>query len=337
MAAMTAAGRDGTLRTAEGALLWADYRGDARRWRHLRPRTEAEGVTTAAARAAATRRFAGVRELREVAWFVAAHNAAAPDEHLLPRLEAEAFVRAALGESHLLDAVDRRTRAEVARGLLLALVDDLGLTDREVHELLRAAESAPAEPAGYPPGMGWRPRTRLAVVPAPRLPDAMAALVDGSLDDARARALRIAAGPRSREGRWLRALLLNHRGRAAAGVERRAEPVTVALVDRAFVAGVTHHFAPDADLRAIAAVVRDIRDVYGDAVPLLETEALIRRALGEDTSAYVLEDRLGLVTRATVLLGLAALWSDDLTVVNTIVAEAEELCRLDGLTPTVGA
>jgi hypothetical protein len=337
MAAMTPAPRPRTLRTTEGALLWADYRGDGRRWHHLRPRLEANGVTTAAASVAAIRRFHGVRELREVAWFVAAHNAAAPDEHLLPRLEAEAFVRAALGEPHLLDAVDRRTRAEVARGLLLSLVDDLGLGDHDVHDLLREAEATATEPAGYPPTMGWRPHARLNVVPAPRLPDAMAALVDGDLDDARARALRIAAGPRSREGRWLRALLLNHRGRAAAGVERRAEPVTVALVDRAFVAAVTHHFAPDADLRAIAAVVRGIRDVYGESVPLLETEALIRRALGEDTSAYVLEDRLGLVTRATVLLGLAELWADDLTIVNTVVAEAEELCRLDGLTPTVGS
>ena len=56
-------------------------------------------------------------------------------------------------------------------------------------------------------------------------------------------------------------------------------------------------------------------------------------ALGEDVSAHFLEDRLGLVTRATVLMGLADLWSDDIVAVNTVIAEAEELCRIDGLTP----
>ncbi len=342
MTAMTGAGGRGDLRTTEGALLWADYRGDAGRWGVLRERFRAEGgspaVASAAAGMAAARRFAGERELREVARFVAAHNAVAPDAHLLPRLEAEAFVRAVLGEPHLLDAVHPRVLTDVVRGLLFTLVDDLGLRAVEVHDLLRLAEdeAAPARASDLPDTMGWRPGGPLTLAPPPRLPDAMAALIGGDLDEARARALRIAAGPRSLEGRWLRALVLGHprqEARLSARIERRAEAVTVALVDRAFVAAVTHHFAPDADLREIAATVRGMRETYGESIPLLETEALIRRALGEDVSAHFLEDRLGLVTRATVLMGLADLWADDIVAVNTVIAEAEELCRIDGLTP----
>ena len=141
----------------------------------------------------------------------------------------------------------------------------------EVHDLLRLAEdgAAPARASDLPDAMGWRPGGPLTLAPPPRLPDAMAALIGGDLDEARARALRIAAGPRSLEGRWLRALVLGHprqEARLSARIERRAEAVTVALVDRAFVAAVTHHFAPDAgparDRRDRARHARDVRRVH---------------------------------------------------------------------------
>jgi hypothetical protein len=89
---------------------------------------------------AAYLRFRGIRDLREIARFVAEFNAVAPPEARIPPRDAEAMLRGALGEFHLSDAVDTKTAGTVMYTMLLALLDDIGLPDEEVDTLLLTAE-----------------------------------------------------------------------------------------------------------------------------------------------------------------------------------------------------
>ncbi|MFI7517320.1 hypothetical protein ACIBVK_27865 [Micromonospora echinofusca] len=86
------------------------------------------------------RRFRDVEDRREVTRFVLGYNAAAPPTQRVPPRQAEAVLRANLGEAHLAELVDDVATARIMYALLFALVDDLALSEDEIDDLITAAD-----------------------------------------------------------------------------------------------------------------------------------------------------------------------------------------------------
>lgn len=85
------------------------------------------------------RRFSSASDLREVGRFIAQlHRELVAD--LAPR-ETEAMVRAALGETHLLESVEPEDAVRAAWAVLLGIVKDLGSSRAEIEALIQGAES----------------------------------------------------------------------------------------------------------------------------------------------------------------------------------------------------
>lgn len=133
-----------SLRTAEGRMIQAEIAQREQEWKIWRAQHLAEGgamaVTPLALLIAANKRF-GSDDLRQITQFVARYNAAAPADERQPPREMEALLRSLLGEAHLADAVPGESAAKIARASLIALADEMVLTQDEVDMMLVAAES----------------------------------------------------------------------------------------------------------------------------------------------------------------------------------------------------
>lgn len=130
--------------SVQAQLLRAELAGDEREWRELlalnRQAGGAFGVMPTAFAMLLHRRFGNVADRREITRFVSRYNAIAPVEHRLPPREAEAVLRAGLGETHLAELVDDDTTYRVVYSLLFMLIDDLALSEEEIDSLVTAAD-----------------------------------------------------------------------------------------------------------------------------------------------------------------------------------------------------
>jgi hypothetical protein len=92
-----------------------------------------------------------------------------------------------------------------------------------------------------------------------------------------------------------------------------------------FEVAVRDHFDPGVDVREISAFVRGMRQSYGMFVPVLETEMLIREALGESVPT----DNIDLIpeqaAKHLVLYALADAWDRDLGRLNAVLVGGERL------------
>jgi hypothetical protein len=137
-------------------------------------------------------------------------------------------------------------------------------------------------------------------------------------------------------GLHLRATMLRQKNRLQlhAEVKKHGSKDSGVLVRTAFEVAVRRCFPSDIDLRVISALVQEMREAYGQGVPVLETEAMIRAALGEAVST---ED-IGLPTQFAAmtftLVALADKWDRDESIVNSVLVEAEEQVRQQGFDPT---
>ena len=128
-------------------MLRAELLGDQASWRELMElhRSQEQArlyVTPVAFVMAALIRFSAVADLREVTRFVSRYNAVVPLEDRLPPREVESMLWTALGETHLADLVKVELRGEIGHSMLFALIDDLGMSNKEIDALLAAAENA---------------------------------------------------------------------------------------------------------------------------------------------------------------------------------------------------
>ncbi|MEU5531461.1 hypothetical protein ABZ744_31460 [Micromonospora chersina] len=148
---------DGVGWSLQAQLLRAELRGDEREWRRLldlnRQAGGEFGVMPAAFVLLLHRWFAGIKDRRDVTRCVARYNSAAPPEHRVPTREAEAVLRANLGEPHLADLVDEETTLLIMYSLLFWLVHELRLSEEQMDDLVVAADEL-AERAERVSGIG---------------------------------------------------------------------------------------------------------------------------------------------------------------------------------------
>lgn len=142
--------------------------------------------------------------------------------------------------------------------------------------------------------------------------------------------------PTTLMGLFLRATMLRQKNRLQlhAEVEKHGSKASAVLTRTAFEVAVRRYFPSDIDRRLVTALVHEMRQGYGQGVPVLETEAMIRAALGE----AVPTEKIGLATQFAVMtftLGaLADKWDRDESIVNSVLVEAEEQVRQQGFDPT---
>jgi len=107
------------------------------------------------------------------------------------------------------------------------------------------------------------------------------------------------------------------------------------VVLAAFKVAVTRVFDPDVSLREISDLVARMQEAFGDVMPWMEVEALIRHLLDEDV--YV--DDIDVLTRVGAstlfLMAAADLNGRDETFVNSVICEAEALVWDAGLRPSL--
>jgi hypothetical protein len=87
----------------------------------------------------AAQRLFGPLDRRAIARYLA-QVAASPGDADLPRREAEAGIRAALGETGLVELIDPDVMIAVMNRLVLRLIADLDLTEADTGALVRTAE-----------------------------------------------------------------------------------------------------------------------------------------------------------------------------------------------------
>jgi hypothetical protein len=92
------------------------------------------------------------------------------------------------------------------------------------------------------------------------------------------------------------------------------------------------YFGPGLDIQDISSAVADMRRAFGDAVPVLEAEALIRLALGDDSidTTGIGEEMMVRVATITVT-SIADFWSQDETKVLAVFVEAEAMVKERGI------
>lgn len=138
-------------------------------------------------------------------------------------------------------------------------------------------------------------------------------------------------------GRFLRATMLRQSNHLElhAEVKKHGSKGSAALIRATFEVAVRRYFPRDVDLRIISAFVQEMRKAFGPAVPVLETEAMIRAALGEDLPTDDIGLQPEIEAKTLTLAGLADRWDRDESVVNSVLVEAEKLVRQRGVEPTL--
>lgn len=130
-----------------GELIRALLKQDWPTWDQLTVDLDSAGSTAAKVIGAAfflavDRRWTPETDVREIAqWVMETREYFAKGDELIPVREAEALVRAALGEDHLAIGIDSETTVSVEMQLLTKLVADLGLDHDQIDGLVSEAES----------------------------------------------------------------------------------------------------------------------------------------------------------------------------------------------------
>ena len=204
-------------------------------------------------------------------------------------IDAEAVVRGATGDVHLLAATSNAENLPALyHALLLALADELDLDDTGVEVLLDEAvrETTKALELADPPGdvemdpamlrryrrIHRRYLSDADMVPAPVTPPRpstplpVASGVDGYPE------------PASRAGRYLRSYLTGEDGPAAS----EASSMDHYLVARAtLIEAIVRYLPPDPDLREITTLIRMTTETYPDLFSPMKAEYLVRILMGE--------------------------------------------------------
>ena len=95
------------------------------------------------------------------------------------------------------------------------------------------------------------------------------------------------------------------------------------------------YFGPQLDLREISAVVADMRAAFGDGVPSLETDALIRLALGdEDVDTTGISEETMVRAATITVTSIADFWGQDEGKIFAIFERAEAMVRERGIVLT---
>ncbi|MFI6333020.1 hypothetical protein ACIBBG_32530 [Micromonospora chersina] len=148
------------------------------------------------------------------------------------------------------------------------------------------------------------------------------------------------SGPVTLMGQILRGLALRlpeERERARVKMHEPGGSVdSMPVIDAAFELAVRRRFAPGTDLREIGSFVADVRVGFGPTIDVLAMEALIRRALGEETHIDDLDAKTVIELKCATLVAVHDVlsWSDADT--DQLLAEAEALVRAKGFSPAVG-
>jgi hypothetical protein len=346
------------VESIEARILRAELRGDILQWRRLLDDDSRHGsggwaeVMPTAAAMAAWRRF-GERDLRLATRFAQRFVEAAPGADNFPHWEVEAVLRGLLGEELLLRSVDGKRAGAIMHALLFALVDDLQLDDEQVDDLLLAAERAVADaydhekrpPQGAPdPPMldgTMHQRTGHRYLTDADLQQFRAANDPASGTSSRPRptqksrlrgrkaALR---GQATLAGRCVKASMLRHsdeRRHLEATLKRLGGIDLPLMVRAAFAVAVPQQFAPNADLREIAEFVAATRTFY-DQLHLMDTEYLVRAALGETIAAPAMEVRAEILAKTLMLGTIADWWDRDDAAIDQVIAEAERNLAEEG-------
>jgi len=129
----------------------------------------------------------------------------------------------------------------------------------------------------------------------------------------------------------------DERERLHAEVKRTGSVDSNAVTRAAFQVAVHRLFSPDADLQEITKFVTDVHQAFGDDVPVLETEALIRQALGEDVPTSDIDPWSEMKGKTATLLGAADFLSWTQQDVDEVLAEAETIVKKNGFNPTIAS
>jgi hypothetical protein len=101
------------------------------------------------------------------------------------------------------------------------------------------------------------------------------------------------------------------------------------------IAGSRAYFGPQPDLREVSGVVADMRRAFGDGVPGLETEALIRLALGdEDVDTTGISEETMVRAATITITSIADFWGQDESKMFAIFERAEATVRERGIALT---
>ena len=139
-------------------------------------------------------------------------------------------------------------------------------------------------------------------------------------------------------GLFMRATMLrweDDRQRLSAEVKRTGSVDGNSVIRAAFEVAVRRRFRPGADLREISSFVNEMRKAFGEKTPVLETEAMIRHALGEDVPVDDIGEWLEIGGKVPTLMGVKDVLALDESGVNAILVEAEAIARQRGFRPTL--
>lgn len=230
--------------------------------------------------------------------------------------------------------------------LLFALVDDLGLDDRQADVLVATAERAvalanqdPLMPLGADDAPGFdfemHHRTRRPYLSEEDLRPSPSASVTRPRSGGAAKGRKKSRWGRLRSdrdrpatiaGRYLSATMLRRSQESAhwMAILRPLDNDDVGRIVRAtFDVAVPRYFPPGADLRELAAVAVETRKAMTDDLDLMKTEFMLRHAMGEP----VVIDDIGVIEQLMIgMLTLAAIadfWGRDEATVNAVIVEAE--------------
>ncbi|WP_431936026.1 hypothetical protein [Micromonospora sp. RP3T] len=134
-------------------------------------------------------------------------------------------------------------------------------------------------------------------------------------------------GPRTLMGRFLLASMLRHKqesDRLAAEFNEFGSLASAHVMIASFEIAVGQIFKPGVDLEEIGIFVSDMRRGFGSDVPFLETEALIRHMLGEDTAINDLSVRTKTAAMIFTLMAWADFQQRDEVKATHLVREAEQ-------------
>lgn len=163
---------------------------------------------------------------------------------------------------------------------------------------------------------GWRPRLR-------------------SRDETGART------PGTIMAHFLRATMLrweDQRLRLSAVLKSAGSDDDISVMENAFEIAVRRHFGEGLDRRQVSKFVANMRDAFGPEVPVLEADALIRSALGDnEVSISDIDGRARTGSTICTLMAIADFLDRDEKQVNAILLEAEAIAIGSGFQPTAVA
>jgi hypothetical protein len=143
-------------------------------------------------------------------------------------------------------------------------------------------------------------------------------------------------------GQYLLATALRRRDErqaSLAALKRTGWVHSDVVTQSAFDLVVRRLFQPGTDVRQIALFVADMQDRFGDDIKVLEGEALIRRALGENTPVHDVDDwtATGIhITTITTFADLCVLGGSDAEAeLRDILDKAERVAFERGFHPTL--